>query len=110
MIKPQEKIFANLIAQRRCDLPLKPLTRLVNLAAVAVRMGQSKSLHVGQIVTPLPLGTAAHVAPNTAVRHCIITRPACPPRRNVGAIPNQSVPELPLGSRHVHRGASLPSR
>jgi hypothetical protein len=55
MIKPQDKMFANLIAQLQRDLPLEPLTRIVNLAAVAVGMLRSKSLQLGQIVTALPL-------------------------------------------------------
>ena len=55
MIKPQEKVFANLITQLQRDLPLEPLTRLVNLAAVAVGVLRSKSLQLGQIVTALPL-------------------------------------------------------
>jgi hypothetical protein len=53
MIKPQEKMFANLITQLRHDLPLEPLTRLVNLAALAGGMLRSKSLQLGQIVTAL---------------------------------------------------------
>lgn len=44
MIKPQDKMFANVIAQLQRDLPREPLTRLVNLAAVAVGMLRSKSL------------------------------------------------------------------
>lgn len=55
MIKPQDKVFANLIAQLQRDLPLEPLTRLVNLAAVALGILRSKSLQVGQIITALPL-------------------------------------------------------
>jgi hypothetical protein len=55
MIKPQDKIFANLITQLHRDLPLEPLTRLVNLAAVALGILRSKSLQVGQIITALPL-------------------------------------------------------
>jgi hypothetical protein len=55
MIKPQETMFANLIAQFQRDLPLEPLTRIVNLAAVAVGVLRSKSLQLGQIVTALPL-------------------------------------------------------
>jgi hypothetical protein len=55
MIKPQDKVFANLIAHRHRDLPLEPLTRLVNLAAVALGIVRSKSLQVGQIITALPL-------------------------------------------------------
>jgi hypothetical protein len=55
MIKPQDKMFANLITQLQRDLPLEPLTRLVNLAAVAVGVLRSKSLQLGQIVTALPL-------------------------------------------------------
>ena len=35
MIKPQDNVFANLITQLQRDLPLEPLTRLVNLAALA---------------------------------------------------------------------------
>jgi hypothetical protein len=55
MIKPQEKMFANLITQLQRDLPLEPLTRLVNLAAIAVGILRSKSLQLGQILTALPL-------------------------------------------------------
>jgi len=55
MIKPHDKVFANLSAQLHRDLPLEPLTRIINLAAVAVGVLRSKSLQVGQIVTALPL-------------------------------------------------------
>src|SRR5713101_908002 len=55
MIKPQDKVFANLTHQLHRDLPLEPLTRLVNLAAVALGILRSKSLQMGQIVTALPL-------------------------------------------------------
>lgn len=55
MIKPQDKLFTNLITHLQRDLPLEPLTRLVNLAALAVGMLRSKSLQLGQIVTALPL-------------------------------------------------------
>jgi len=54
-MKPQDKVFANLIAQLHHDLPLEPQTRVVNLAAVALGILRSKSLQVGQIVTALPL-------------------------------------------------------
>ena len=56
MIKPQDKVFANLLHQLRRDLPQEPRTRLVNLAAVALGILRSKSLQVGQIITALPLG------------------------------------------------------
>src|SRR2546426_3654371 len=55
MIKPQDKLVANFIAQLHRDLPLEPLTRLVNLAAVALGILRSKSLQVGQIIAALPL-------------------------------------------------------
>jgi hypothetical protein len=55
MIKPQDKVFANLITQLHRDLPLEPRTRIVNLAAVAIGVLRSKSLQLGQIVTALPL-------------------------------------------------------
>ena len=55
MIKPQDKVFANLIQQLQHDLPQEPLTRVVNLAAVALGILRSKSLQVGQIVTASPL-------------------------------------------------------
>lgn len=55
MIKPQDKGFANLITQLHRALPLEPLTRIVNLAAVAVGSLQSKSLQLGQSVSALPL-------------------------------------------------------
>src|SRR3989449_8332769 len=55
MIKPQDKVFANLTHQLHRDLPLEPLTRIVNLAAVAVGILRSKSRQVGQIVTASPL-------------------------------------------------------
>jgi hypothetical protein len=59
MIKPQDKVFANLIQQLQHDLPQEPLTRVVNLAAVALGIWRSKSLQVGQIVTASPL-TGTH--------------------------------------------------
>jgi len=55
MIKPQDKVFANLIQQLQQDLPQEPLTRVVNLAAVALGILRSKSLQVGQIITASPL-------------------------------------------------------
>src|SRR5437667_4722913 len=55
MIKPQDKVFANLRQQLHRDLPLEPLTRIINLAAVALGVLRSKSLQVGQSVTALPL-------------------------------------------------------
>src|SRR5262249_1445140 len=55
MIKPQDKMFANLIAQLQRDLPREPLTRVVNLAAIALGILRSKSLQVAQILRPLPL-------------------------------------------------------
>jgi hypothetical protein len=60
MIKPQDKVFANLIIQLQRDLPREPLTRLVKLAALALGILRSKSLQVGQILRALPLaGTRA---------------------------------------------------
>jgi hypothetical protein len=55
MIKPQDKMFANLITQLHRDLPREPRTRLVNLAALALGILRSKSLQVGQILMALPL-------------------------------------------------------
>src|ERR1044071_7501935 len=55
MIKPQDKVFANLIGHLQRDLPREPLTRVVNLAAIALGILRSKSLQVGQILTALPL-------------------------------------------------------
>jgi len=55
MIKPQDKMFANLVIQLHHDLPLAPLTRVVNLATIALGILRSKSLQVGQIITALPL-------------------------------------------------------
>jgi hypothetical protein len=55
MIKPQAPVLANLTHQRHRDLPLEPLTRLVNLAAVAVGILRSRSLPMGQIGTASPL-------------------------------------------------------
>ncbi len=55
MIKPQDKVFANLSHQLQRDLPQEPPTRLVNLAAIAMGILCSKSLQVGQIITALPL-------------------------------------------------------
>jgi hypothetical protein len=49
-------VFANLTHQLHRDLPREPLTRIVNLAAVAMGILRSKSLQVGQIVTASPLG------------------------------------------------------
>jgi hypothetical protein len=58
MIKPQDKVFANLRHQLHRDLPQEPPTRLVNLAAIALGILCSKSLQVGQIITALPLAGA----------------------------------------------------
>ncbi len=55
MIKPHDKVFANLIAQLHRDLPLEPVTHEVNLAVVALGILRSKSLQVGQIITATPL-------------------------------------------------------
>src|SRR5689334_15180967 len=55
MIKPRGRVFANLISQLRCDLPREPLTRVVNLAALALGILRSKSLPVGRILTATPL-------------------------------------------------------
>jgi hypothetical protein len=55
MIKPQDKMSANLITQLQRDLPREPLPRLVNLAALALGLLRSKSLQVGQILTATPL-------------------------------------------------------
>jgi len=55
MIKPQDQMFANLITQLQRDLPLEPLTRLVNLAAIALGVLRSKSLQIGRILTATPL-------------------------------------------------------
>jgi len=54
MNKAQDKRFANLVKQLQLDLPLEPLTRVVNLAAIALGVLRSKSLQVGQIITALP--------------------------------------------------------
>src|SRR5437016_1871886 len=54
----QDKVFANLTEHLHRDLPLEPLTRIVNLAAIALGVLRSKSLQVGQIVTALPLAGA----------------------------------------------------
>jgi len=58
MIKPQDKVFANLSHPLQRDLPQEPPTRLVNLAAIAMGILCSKSLQVGQIITALPLDGA----------------------------------------------------
>jgi hypothetical protein len=55
MIKPHDKVFANLIHQLHGDLPLEPRTRIVNLAAIALGILHSKSLQVGPIITASPL-------------------------------------------------------
>jgi hypothetical protein len=58
--KPQDKLFANVITHLQRDLPLEPLTRLVNLAALARGILRSKSRQGGQILTATPLaGTRA---------------------------------------------------
>src|SRR5262249_8696148 len=55
MITPRGPIFASLILPLPHDLPLEPLPRLVNLAALALGVLRSKSLQIGQILTALPL-------------------------------------------------------
>src|SRR5947209_14960550 len=69
MIKPQDKVFANLTHHLHRDLPREPLTRLVNLAAVAVGILRSKSLQVGQIVTASPLAGQCHAVKRWCVVH-----------------------------------------
>jgi len=54
MLKPRDKVFANLIQQLQRDLPREPLTRLVTLAAVARGILRSTSLQVGQLVMARP--------------------------------------------------------
>jgi hypothetical protein len=58
MIKPQDKVFANLSHQLQRDLPQEPPTRLGNLAAVALGILCRKSLQVGQLIAALPLAGA----------------------------------------------------
>jgi hypothetical protein len=55
MSKPHDQVFADLIQQLSRDLPQEPVTRVVNLTAVAVGILHSKSLQVGQIITAMPL-------------------------------------------------------
>ena len=55
MIKTRDRLFSNLMAQLHKDVPLEPMSRVVNLAAIALGMLRSKSVQVGQIVTSLPL-------------------------------------------------------
>jgi hypothetical protein len=43
------------MTQLQRDLPREPLTRVVNLAAIALGIRRSKSLQGGQIITALPL-------------------------------------------------------
>jgi hypothetical protein len=53
--RPHDQVFANLIQQLSRDLPQEPVTRVVNLAAVALGILHSRSLQGGQIITALPL-------------------------------------------------------
>ena len=53
MIKTRDRLFSNLMAQLHKDLPLEPMSRVVNLAAIALGMLRSKRVQVGQIVTLL---------------------------------------------------------
>jgi hypothetical protein len=55
MSNPPDKGFANLLTQLHRDLPLEPLTRLVNRAAIALGLLRSKSLPIGQLLTATPL-------------------------------------------------------
>jgi hypothetical protein len=55
MIETQDSLFANLTEQLLWDLPQEPETRVVNLAAVAIGVFQSRSLQVGQVVARSPL-------------------------------------------------------
>ena len=55
MIETPDSLFANLTEQLLWDLPQEPETRVVNLAAVAIGVFQSRSLQVGQVVARSPL-------------------------------------------------------
>jgi hypothetical protein len=55
MSKPQDEVVADLMTQLHRDLPREPLSRVVNLAALALGILRSRSLQVGQILTALPL-------------------------------------------------------
>jgi hypothetical protein len=55
MIKPQDRMFANLMTQLNRDLLQEPLPRVVTLAALALGVLRSKSRQVGQIITALPV-------------------------------------------------------
>jgi hypothetical protein len=48
-------VFVNLTHQLQHDLLLAPLTRVVNLVAIALGVLRSQSRQVGQILTALPL-------------------------------------------------------
>jgi hypothetical protein len=58
MIKPQDKMFANVISQLERDLPWELLTRVVKLAAIVLGIVCRKSLQVGQVLPALLLADA----------------------------------------------------
>jgi len=55
LITPQDHVCANLMPHLHRDWPLAPLRRVGTLAARALGILRSKSLHVGQILTARPV-------------------------------------------------------
>jgi hypothetical protein len=100
MIKPQDKVFANLIAQLQRDLPLEPLTRLVNLAAIALGILRSKSLQVGQIITATPLAGTRDSLKKRVQR--FLKNPSITSELYYEPLARRILPRLVMGGARIH--------
>jgi hypothetical protein len=91
---------ANLMTQLQRDLPLDPLTRVVNLAAIALGILRRKSLQVGQILTARPL-----VGPRDALkkrRQRFLKNPDGTVEISSEPLARRSLPRLAGGGARIH--------
>src|SRR5262245_22637723 len=100
MIKPQDKMFANLITQLQRDLPLEPLTRVVNLAALALGILRSKSLQIGQILTALPLAGTRDTLKKRVQR--FLRNPSVEVERYYAPLARRILQRLAAGGARIH--------
>lgn len=100
MIKPQDKVFANLIPQLQRELPLEPLTRVVNLAALALGILRSNSLQVGQILTALPLAGTRDTLKKRG--HRFLRNPSVEVERYYAPLARRILQRLAAGGARIH--------
>jgi hypothetical protein len=100
MIKSQDKMFANLITQLQRDLPREPLTRVVNLAALALGILRSKSLQVGQILTALPLAGTRDTLKKRVQR--FLRNPSVEVERYYAPLARRILQRLAAGGARIH--------